>query len=255
MKKEVEKFTDSAVMEGMVSIRAVLSGGHRRIERVLYDESREGSHAREIAFLRHRGEEMGFSVDKATAEEIDSVTVGSSHGGIVALCSERTLPVLTPDDISDGGFWVMLEGIEDPYNFGYCLRSLYAAGVDGIIVPPRNWMSAAGVVCRASAGAGELFDIFVSDAVSAAQMMKAKGYTVVAADKSADAVSVYDADVRRPMLLLVGGEKRGNTRAALDIADMTVALDYGRDFPAALSAASAASVIAFELFRKGRHEK
>lgn len=255
MKKEAEKFTDSAVMEGMVSIRAVLSGGHRKIERVLYDGERERSHAKEIAFLRHRGEEMGFTVEKTTADEIESVTVGNSHGGIVALCSERILPQLSPDDISGGGFWVMLEGIEDPYNFGYCLRSLYAAGVDGIIVPPRNWMSAAGVVCRASAGAAEMFDIRISDAVSAAKMMKEKGYTVIAADKSSDAVSVYDADVDRPMFLMIGGEKRGNTRAALDVADMTVMLDYGRDFPAALSAASAASVIAFELFRKGRKTK
>ena len=148
----------------------------------------------------------------------------------------------------------MLEGIEDPYNFGYCLRSIYAAGADGVVLPPRNWLSAAGVVCRASAGASERFDIYVSDAVLAARMMKKKGYTVVAADKTPDAVSIYDTDISKPVFLMIGGEKRGITRAALDMCDITVMLDYGRKFDAALSAASAASVIAFEIFRKGRNK-
>ena len=252
MKKEAEKFTDSRIMEGMTSIRAVLEGKHRKIERVLFDREREAAHIKELAFLRHRGDELGFDVVGCGAAEIDEMTLGNSHGGIVAVCSDRSLPELKPENVNENGFWVMLEGIEDPYNFGYCLRSLYAAGVDGVVLPPRNWLSAAGVVCRASAGASERFDVYVSDAVEAAEIMKKKGYTVVAADKTANAVSVYDADITKPVFLMIGGEKRGINRAALDTCDMTVMLDYGRRFDAALSAASAASVIAFEIFRKGR---
>lgn len=256
MKKEAEKFADSSVMEGMVSIRAVLEGGmsgknDRKILRVLFDVAKAESKARDIAFLQNRGKALGFPVTETTSEEIDGMTVGSSHGGIVALCSDRTLPPLTEDG-ADGDFFVMLDGIEDPYNFGYCLRSLYAAGASGVIVPPRSWMSAAGLVCRASAGASELFGIYVSEAVEAARIMKSKGFSVIAADKSQGAVSIYDTEITRPLLLLVGGEKRGIDAAAKKLADKTVVLDYGRRFPAALSAASAASVIAFEIFRRGR---
>lgn len=251
MKKEAEKFIDSSVMEGMVSVRAVLDGAHRRVERVIFDTAKAASREKDITFLTNRGKSLGFGVEGVLSEEIDAVSVGSSHGGIIAFCSERTLPALTAESIH-GGFWVMLEGIEDPYNFGYCLRSLYAAGVDGIIVPPRNWMSAAGVVCRASAGASELFDIYVSEAADAAALFKALGYSVIATDKSQDAVPIYDTDISAPVFLLIGGEKRGITRSALDLADKTVMLDYGRRFPAALSAASAASIIAFEIYRRGR---
>lgn len=254
MKKEAEKFTDSRIMEGMTSIRAVLEGKHRKIERVYFDREREAQHIKEIAFLRHRGDELGFDVEGCEPDKIDGMTVGNSHGGIVAVCSDRNLPQLTEADISSDGFWVALDGIEDPYNFGYCLRSLYAAGVDGVILPPRNWLSAAGVVCRASAGASEMFDIYISETAKAAEMMKLKGYTVVAADKTENAVSIYDTDIKRPVFLMIGGEKRGINRAALDMCDITVMLDYGREFRAALSAASAASVIAFEIFRKGRRD-
>lgn len=252
MKKEDEKFASSTVMEGMVSIRAVLSSDNgRKIEEILYDKARSEAKMKEIAYLRHRGEELGFEVKAVNSEEIDKKCIGNSHGGLIALCSERTLPSLSENDIS-GDFWVMLEGIEDPYNFGYCLRSLYAAGANGIIVPPRNWMTAAGVVCRASAGASELFKIFISDSAEAAKLFHKKNFAVIAADKTKDSISIYDADIKRPLLLIVGGEKRGITHAALAECDKVVSLDYGRDFPAALSAASAAAIIAFEIFRRGR---
>lgn len=72
----------------------------------------------------------------------------------------------------------MLEGIEDPYNFDYALRSLYAAGADGIILSERNWMTAAGIVCRASAGASELIPLYLCGN-DPAGVMKAAGYRVV----------------------------------------------------------------------------
>ena len=46
-------------------------------------------------------------------------------------------------------FVAMLDGVEDPYNFGQAVRALYAAGAHGLILRPRNWLTAAGVVARA----------------------------------------------------------------------------------------------------------
>jgi 23S rRNA (guanosine2251-2'-O)-methyltransferase len=82
-----------------------------------------------------------------------------------------------------------------------------------------------------------------------------KGYTVIAADKTDDAVPVYDTAVTRPLLLVVGGEKRGITRTVLEKCDKVVSLDYGRRFGAALSAASAASILAFEIYRQNRSDE
>ena len=257
MQKEAEKFVDSTVMEGMFSIRAILRASEegmndRKIERVLFDKEKMKSKARELSFLRAKGKEHGFAIDFVSGEKIDEMTIGNSHGGIVAVCTERTVPAISDMRIKEDGFYVMLEGIEDPYNFGYCLRSLYAAGVDGILVGPRNWFSAAGVVCRASAGASELFEIAEGDTVEMIRIFKEKGYTVLAADKTDEAVPIYDTDVKTPVLLVVGGEKRGITRAVLSECDGVVCLDYGRRFGAALSAASAASILAFEIFRQNR---
>ena len=145
----------------------------------------------------------------------------------------------------------MIEGIEDPYNFGYALRSLYACGATGIILPKRNWMSAAGIVARSSAGASELFTIFSSDTEDAVALFKEKGYRIVCADFDTQN-SLPDTDLKLPIFLIVGGEKRGISRAVLDKADTVVKIPYGRDFRAALSAASATTILGYEIIRQNR---
>ena len=256
MIKETSRQVASTVFEGMTSLSAViesaLSGKNdRRITEVLYDRSKEKSKAKEIAYLRRMADKLDFSVTEADAEEIDALATGNSHGGIIARCTERTIPPLTAESLPKAGFVVMIEGIEDPYNFGYALRSIYAAGADAVILTPRNWMSAAGVVCRSSAGASELIPLFVSEPEEAVHMAKAAGYKVVCAGIR-DSVSAFDADLTRPIFLIVGGEKRGISRAVLDLADEVVRLDYGRPFRGSLSAASAASILAYEVLRQNR---
>ena len=59
-----------------------------------------------------------------------------------------------------------------------------------------------------------------------------------------------DADLGRPLLMIVGGEKRGIRKSLYPLIDLVVRLDYGRDFDMALSAASAASILAFEVLRQ-----
>ncbi len=255
--KEAEKFADSSIMEGITSIRAVFAGAEagvndRKIEKVLFDKAKTRAKSRELGFLRAKSHELGYEIEMTSAEEIERLAIGASHGGILAYTGDRTIKNIKEADIKAGGFYVFLQGIEDPYNFGYALRSLYAAGVDGIVLEKRNWLSAAGVVCRASAGASEMFDLCWGEPAEIAEAFHAHGYSIIAADKTADAVSVYDTDVHFPVLLVVGGEKRGISSEFATLCDKTVMLDYGREFRAALSAASAASILAFEIFRQNR---
>lgn len=257
MKKEYERFGDSNIFEGMVSLRVLIANmeenavSDRRILTVYYDKERAQKERKEATWLSHRAEELGFSLALCDREDIDAMALGNTHGGVLAVCGSRTIPKFTPDAVPDNGFYVMLEGIEDPYNFGYALRSLYAAGVNGVLLPERNWMTAAGVVCRASAGASELLPLWACGGVEAASCFKGKGYKVVCADLR-DSVPLYDADLSLPLFLVVGGEKRGISGALLGMADTRVRIDYARDFGASLSAASAATVVGYEVYRQNR---
>ena len=240
----------------MTSIRALLENlkigkeNARKIEKILFDREKSTSKAKELSYLKKMSEKFGFSIEETDEKTIDSLTTGNSHGGIIALCKERNFPVLTSEHIKPNGFYVMIEGIEDPYNFGYALRSVYASGADGIVLSPRNWLSAAGVVCRSSEGASELSEIFIADD-DFIDIFKKSGYKIVCADIK-NSVSVYDADLKKPLLLIVGGEKRGISSKILSRADEIVRIDYGRSFQNALSAASAATILSFEVLKANR---
>ncbi len=256
MKKETERFTSSSVFEGMVSIRAVLNAperfNDRRIREIIYEEERQCKLRDDLAYLRKEADRKSFSIRRAEPGEIEYKTVGNSHGGIIAVCGDRTIRPLDQDALEDNRFIVCLDGIEDPYNFGYALRSVYAAGATSVILSPRNWMSAAGVVCRSSAGASELLPMYLchDDMIN---LLRRNHYSVVCAGIR-NSVSCWEASLKLPLVLIVGGEKRGISRAVMDRSDLIVRLDYGRPFRGSLSAASAASVLAFEVLRQNTEE-
>ena len=214
MIKEEIKFQDSTVFEGMTSIRAIIKArelgtNDRHISKILFDKSKLDKISKEIGYLKAVSKIHGFEIVESDKAELEKITLGTSHGGIVAITENRTIPCLSEDSkIVDNALYCMIQGIEDPYNFGYSLRSLYAMGCAGIILPMRNWMSAAGVVARSSAGASELFSVYTSTPEEAIEIFKEKGYRVVCADERTDNV-LGDCELRLPILLLVGGEKRG----------------------------------------------
>ena len=254
MKNEAEKYLPSNVFEGLTSIRAIIKArddgvSDRPINEILYDESRKSKIFRELSWLDRIAPQHGFKLTPSTGERISELTLGKSHGGFVALCGERAIPAIDCMSIAPNGFYVMLDGIEDPYNFGSAVRSVYAAGADGIILPPRSWMSAAGIVCRSSAGASELVNMYTGDPNTAIDIFRSQGYKIVASSKER-AVSMYDASLTTPIFMIVGGELRGISKTLMAKVDMTVRIDYGRDFPAALSAQSSAAILAFEVYRQ-----
>lgn len=255
MQKEELKFKDSTIFEGMTSIRAIIRGidvgiNDRRIEKILFDKEKLKKISKEVGYLRAVSQKYGFELVETTGRELEKITLGNSHGGLVAITGERTLPYLDENsEILSHGFYVMIEGIEDPYNFGYSLRSLYAMGCSGVILTERNWMSAAGVVCRSSAGASEMFTVYKSNPTDCVNYFKAKGYTVVCADEKTDNI-LGKCELKLPILLIVGGEKRGISRAVIDSADILVKIDYGREFNASLSAASATTMFSYEISRQ-----
>jgi len=153
------------------------------------------------------------------------------------------------------GFVFMICGIEDPFNFGCAIRSFYAAGAGGMILTPRNWLSCAGVTLRSSAGTSEAIACAAYDSPEElCRLAHEKGYHIVCASEK-DSEDLFDADLSRPLFLIVGGEKRGISKVFLDAADLKVRIPYGRNFRGSLTSSAACAVCAFEVLRRERKEK
>ena len=242
---------ERAVLEGLISVSATIEAQSRAIH-VLY--IRRDHTDNRVIRLEERARAAGIVTRRVELEIMDSYASGTTHGGVVALVGPRRFLAL--GDLlrrSASPFVVMLDGVEDPFNFGSAVRSLYAAGADGLVVRPRNWMSAAGTVARASGGASELMPTAIaSTALAAAAFFKTQGLAVACAVKG-QAVSIYAAQLAIPLFLVIGGEKRGISRPLLDHADLLLEIPYQRSFAASLDTASAAAIVAFEVMRQRSH--
>ncbi|MFN2417416.1 MAG: TrmH family RNA methyltransferase [Candidatus Limnocylindria bacterium] len=238
------------VVEGHVSVEAVLEGDVRPVRRIW--ATRPGD--RRFGRLRALARERGVVIDQVGAEAIDELASGRSHGGVIGLVGpRRPLSVGTLlAEVGEGSIIVMLDGIEDPFNFGQAVRALYAAGIDGLVVR-RSWETAIATVTRASAGASELMPTAVTaSAEEAGAACRRLGMRVACAVAADDAVELGETDLSGGMFVLIGGERRGVTRSFVEQADLRIRIGYGRERAPELGAATSAAIIGFEALRQRR---
>ena len=238
-------------LEGIISIEAVLASGSRDLFSIYFQPSNRKKKNMQWQRLKRVAEKAGVPVQAVDAAFIAERVTGQSHGGVIAEVGVRQFVELAA--LVEGEkrpFIVMLDGVEDPFNFGQSIRGLYAAGVTGVVVRPRNWTFAAGVVARASAGASERISMAIAEtAESAAEFFRQHGLQVACTSEKG-AVSIYEADLTQSMFLLLGGEKRGITRSFLSQADLKLVIPYKRPFSQSLGTTSSTAVIAFERLRQ-----
>lgn len=240
----------SAMLEGRLSVQAAIEAGWREVHSILID--RKKRYDRRLGPLLRQAQAANAPVSFVSNDAIQKRASGGSHGGVLAEVGQRRLCELADLLPADrAAFIVMLDGIEDPYNFAGAVRCLYAAGVDGIVLRPRNWTSASVIVGRASAGASERVPLAIAEtAAQAADFFRARGLQIAVAAKSARSRTPYQADLAQPTFLLIGGERRGVTRSFAQSADLTLEIPYGRDFDQSLGTVAAAAIIAFEVKRQ-----
>lgn len=234
------------ILEGWVSVLAALESQSRPVTAVYIQQGKDVRHLVQIE--RHAAQHT-IPLHFVPADEIDARATGKSHGGVLALVGERSYANL--EDLAQPAGWVaMLDGVEDPYNYGQAIRALYAAGAGGLVAPQRNWDTALNVVARASAGASEYMPTARAEVTEALQFFKARGFQCVATAKERRSTPLYAAGLGGPLFLLIGGERRGLNAAALALCDTLVSIPYGREFRAELDVTSSTAAIAFEVMRQ-----
>lgn len=245
--------TSAFSLEGALSVSAALEAGRREVYEILFDHDKRFD--RRLNQLRLQAKQARANLKYVPSTEIEDYATGNSHGGVIALAGARQFEDITdliPPD--KPAFIVMLDGIEDPYNFGFAVRALYAAGADGLVLRKRNWTSASAIVGRSSAGASELMPMALAEsAMEAAEYFRQRGLLVATAAKSSTSVSLFEAKLTQPLFLVLGGERRGVTRSFQRGADLLLEIPYGRPFGQSLGTVSAVSILAYEVMRQRRH--
>lgn len=233
-------------VEGGLSVKAAMLGGKRIVHTVFLDETR---HDKDAHFIERKAEELSIPMQKMSRHEIDEMAAGRTHGGVLAHVGERRYQ--TKEDTMRGTpLLALVEGVEDPFNLGYIMRTLYSAGCTGLLLRNRDWSNAESTILKSSAGAFEYLNVVLSDDLSKdVQWYKKQGIKAYAAMRK-DAVPYWNKNYTEPCLVAIGGEMRGLSSGVLKEMDQNIYIPYANDFRAALNAAGACAAIFFEAFRQ-----
>ncbi|MEP6701413.1 MAG: RNA methyltransferase [Betaproteobacteria bacterium] len=157
-------------------------------------------------------------------------------------------PTPKPASTTPGYFSLVLEDVQDPGNVGSMMRIAAAAGASHVFLTSGCAFAWSPKVLRAGQGAHFYLDIIENADI--AQLTTSFAGTIVGALPRAS-VSVFDADLRGALILLIGNEGAGLSEAALAAAKLQVAIPMPGGFES-LNAAVATAVCVFEKLRQDR---
>jgi 23S rRNA (guanosine2251-2'-O)-methyltransferase len=198
-------------------------------------------------------EQGGVPVRRVSEDELDRESGGAAHQGIVADVSDRQTVELV-DLIKDAhasppALLVVLDGIEDPHNFGAILRTTDAVGAHGVVRQTRHSAPLSGAAGKASSGA--LAHVKIADVVNIARAisdLKEAGIWTVAL--AADAPQTYDKmDFTLPIAIVLGAEGAGVRRLVRERCDFRAAIPM-KGHVDSLNVSVAAGVVLFEVLRQ-----
>jgi 23S rRNA (guanosine2251-2'-O)-methyltransferase len=179
-----------------------------------------------LTALVQMAEEQGVPVQRVTADDLDRLARGSTqrHQGVVGEVEEAGR--YSVEDLVIGAraapLIVVLDSIEDPHNVGAILRTVDAAGADGVVRQSRHAARLDGAAAKASAGAVSHVKIAeVVNIARAIEILKDSGVWTVGL--AGDAPKRYDeVDLTVPTALVVGAEGTGLRRLVRERCDWLV---------------------------------
>jgi len=197
---------------------------------------------------------LAIPVRFLTRIELDRMAGNAGHQGIVAVTSAKQYNDL--DDVirakrGEHSLLVVLDGIEDPHNLGAILRTVDAAGGDGVVIPDRRAAGVTGTVTKVSAGASEHLPIAkVTNIARAIEDLKDRNIWTVGLDERGG--QTYDAiDYKMDCAIVLGAEGKGLHDLVKKKCDFLVSIPMLGKVPS-LNVSVAAAIVLYEVVRQRR---
>lgn len=213
-------------LAGVNAVASALDNDPKRVEEVLVEEGNTGHRIRELV---DRARALGVAVHRRPRGALDPLTPGRRHQGIAAryaappaLDEEGLLERLA--DAGENALVVVLDQVQDPGNLGACLRSAAAAGVTAVVVPRDRSAPLSPVARKAAAGGAEVVPLVtVTNLRRTLERLKKAGVWVAGASGD-EGTPIWEADLKGPLALVLGGEEKGLRRLTAESCDLLVAI-------------------------------
>ncbi len=222
---------------------------HKQIERLYIRKGAEGQLMTDLKDLcvRHR-----LHWQEVPVEKLNRLTRGNHQGVVAQIAAIEYVEVAdilerVPED--ETPLIVVFDGVTDVRNFGGIARSAECAGVHGLIAPLKNSAPVNADAIKTSAGALNKIPVCrVGSIRNTLKALQAEGFQIVAATEKSRKL-IYDADFRRPTVIVMGAEDTGISKEVLKLCDEQLAIPLIGSIES-LNVAAAAAVMLFEVVRQ-----
>lgn len=186
---------------------------------------------------------QNIPVESVADPILTSLSATETPQGVLAVINQRTPPL--PETMD---FVLVLDSIRDPGNLGSLLRSAAAAGVQAVFMAPGTTDAFSPKVVRSGMGAHFRLPIIT---LSWEEIKTRVASLHVFLAEMEGKLSLWQADFRQPLAMIIGGEAEGATSPARTLASEQVHIPMpGRT--ESLNAATAGSILLFEVVRQRR---
>lgn len=253
--KEREKYNNEeaneneSLIEGRNPVLEAFRSGKTVDKLYIQDGCRDGA----VLTIVREARKQGTIIQFVKKDRLDSMSATKAHQGVIARVAAYSYAGI--EDIlskarekGETPFIVVLDGIEDPHNFGSIIRTANQAGAHGIIIPKHRSVGITAVAAKASAGAVNYMPIAkVANIAQTIEELKGEGIWFACADMSGD--SMYRTNLTGPIGLVIGNEGSGVSRLVREKCDFCVSIPMKGDIDS-LNASVAFGVLAYEIVRQ-----
>jgi 23S rRNA (guanosine2251-2'-O)-methyltransferase len=238
---------------GFHAVKARLRAAPDTIHRIVFDGQRRDSR---LNALLKAAEQANVKAISDSSLALDRLAKGQRHQGILALAQPRPQPDSLEALLDEmEGFkpeqqWlVVLDGVTDPHNLGAIMRSVDGAGGAAVIAPRDKSAPLTEVAARVSSGASDhLPYLQVTNLSRAIDTLQDAGYQVIGLAGEAQQ-SIYKADLKGRVALVLGAEGEGMRRLTRERCDVLVSLPMLGSVES-LNVSVACGVCCYELVRQ-----
>jgi 23S rRNA (guanosine2251-2'-O)-methyltransferase len=193
-------------------------------------------------------------LSRVPRRELDRLADELTHQGVVAQVSPYLyvdMDGLLEHARSAGGdpLLLVLDELQDPQNVGALLRTAEAVGVHGVIIASHRAAQITPAVSRASAGAAEHLRICaVTNIAKTLQNLRDEGLWIAGVEDHPGARDYRQADLRRPLAVVLGSEGQGLRRLVAKQCDYLLRIPM-RGRINSLNVSVAGAIILYEALR------
>ena len=239
------------IIYGIHPVKEALKSSHVQIEKILIGTQTPHPPLQSILDVANKKK---IPVTFTTKESLERMTKGGVHQNVVGLIKET----LYADVGKILSYWkkegtkalfIILDGIQDPQNFGSLIRTASGCGVHGIIIPKDRSVGMTPAVVKASAGAAAHLPVArVVNIAATIDLLKKEGIWVYGASGEAKDL-IYQLDLGIDLAIVIGAEGKGIRPLVKKKCDRLFSIPMKGLLPS-FNASVSAGMILFEVMRQ-----